>query len=225
MKPLRPSPPYGFLCTLSLAGPQTGVYPSLNWWFGSCGIKVSRLFPLGCGSPKHSTSPLLLPHFYHHAHSVVLPFFETQLHASKLLTPPAIPHLHHQVLELYFALDETFRHLWHSFALGPFATHVRSTPAHRFAADCFGARPIYRLPRPITGRFPPVAADSVRRPTRCRARPIYRQNQSITGRIRPILDSSQPIQFGTRSTVVPGRFIGSLGRLPVKPDRFLPRHR
>jgi hypothetical protein len=67
--------------------------------------------------------PLLLihflPHFHHYAHSVVPPFFETQLHASKLLTPSAIPHLHHWVLKLCFALDGVFHHLWHSFTLGP----------------------------------------------------------------------------------------------------------
>jgi hypothetical protein len=190
MKPLRPNPPYGFLCTLSLAGPQTGVYPSLNWWFGSCGIKVSRLFPLGCGSPKHSTSPLLLPHFYHHAHSVVLPFFETQLHASKLLTPPAIPHLHHQVLELYFALDETFRHLWHSFALGPFATHVRSTPAHRFLPIC---RRLLRRPTDLSA----ASAD-------------YRSISPCRGRFGPPPDPlSRPADLSTKSVDLPaesGRF-------------------
>jgi hypothetical protein len=60
MKPLQPSLPYGFLCTLSLAGPWTGVYPSLNWCLGLYDIKVSRPFPLGRGSPKQSldsTSP------------------------------------------------------------------------------------------------------------------------------------------------------------------------
>jgi hypothetical protein len=46
----------------------------------------------------------------------------------------------------------------------------------RFAADCFGAWPIYRLPRPITGRFPvifPVTAGSVGFPTCRRAWLIY----------------------------------------------------
>jgi hypothetical protein len=54
----------------------------------------------------------------------------------------------------------------------------------RFAADCFGAWPIYRLPRPITGRFPvifPVTTGSVGFPTCRRAWPIYQQNRPITG--------------------------------------------
>jgi hypothetical protein len=47
MKPLRSSPSYDFLCTLSLTGLRTGVYPSLYRCSGSYGIKVSRpLVPL-----------------------------------------------------------------------------------------------------------------------------------------------------------------------------------
>jgi hypothetical protein len=113
MKPLRPSLPYGFICTLSHASSWTHVYPSLNWCIGSCDIKVSRPFPLGRGSSKQSldSTPLLLPNFHHHAHSVVPPYFETQLHAFKLLTPHAISHLHHRVLKLCFALNGSFHHL------------------------------------------------------------------------------------------------------------------
>jgi hypothetical protein len=131
MKPLRPSPPYGFLCILSLAGPRTGVYPSLYRCSGSYGIKVSTPFPLRRGSPKEFSYPLPLhlplPHFHHHAHSVLPHFFKTQLHALKLLPSPPISHLHHWIEASCFALDETFLPLWHPFALRPFVTHVRSS--------------------------------------------------------------------------------------------------
>jgi hypothetical protein len=46
-----------------------------------------------------------------HVYSALPPFFETQLHALKLLTPHVIPHLHHRVLELCFALDGAFCHV------------------------------------------------------------------------------------------------------------------
>jgi hypothetical protein len=46
-----------------------------------------------------------------HVYSALPPFFETQLHALKLLTPHVIHHLHHRVLELCFALDGAFRHV------------------------------------------------------------------------------------------------------------------
>jgi hypothetical protein len=61
MKPLRPGPPYSFLCILALTDPWISAYPSLYRLLGSCDIKVTRSFPMRGGSPQsgleHHCSP------------------------------------------------------------------------------------------------------------------------------------------------------------------------
>jgi hypothetical protein len=87
---------------------------------------------------KNPCTPLPLPHFHHHAHSALPPFFKTQFHALKLLPPPVIPYLHHRIEASCFALDETFLPFWPSFALGSFRAHIRSSFACLEGIYCTG---------------------------------------------------------------------------------------
>jgi hypothetical protein len=69
--------------------------------------------------------------------------------------------------------------------------------------------------------FRPVAADSVRRLTHCRAWPIYWLPRPITGRTWSIFAPSSLIWFGARIEFTPDRFTGYLGRLSADSDRLL----
>jgi hypothetical protein len=69
--------------------------------------------------------------------------------------------------------------------------------------------------RPNPADFRLIAADSVRHPIHRRARPIYWLPRSITGQTRPIFAPSPLIRFGARTKFAPGRFNSYLGRLPA----------
>jgi hypothetical protein len=82
----------------------------------------------------------------------------------------------------------------------------------RFAADCFGTRPIYRLPRLITGRIRPIF--SRRRRFGSAPDPPSRPANLLapSADYRPIFALLLPIRFGARTEFTLGRFTGYLDR-------------